>query len=1054
MTNSCFRFVKAKGVLSLTLAAILLSLPSAAAEFNGSSGSETPVSASAPTQPKNLLVKGKVLDSNGQPVAGVAVILSGTNRGTTTDANGYYVIEVPRIGSMLEFSSLGYKAQKVAVPKNLALDIYLQEDTLEMEAAVVVGMGHQRKASVIGAISAIAKDNLQIPQRNLTNALAGKVAGAVVVQRTGEPGMDNAEFWIRGISSLNSSAPLILVDGVERSMSDLSIEEIETISVLKDASATAVYGVRAANGVVLVTTRRGIAQKPVIDVKIESGISDLVHMPQLLDGANYMRLANEANGSPIYTDEQIRMTADGTDPYLYPNVNWFDELFTKYSTNSQVSVNVRGGGERARYYVTASYLRDNGNLYNNPATDYSTNIHITRYNFRSNIDMTLTKTTTLALEIGANMTDAHQPRTVTANNNYQSQATELFTLSYKQDPISTPVRVPIGYDEFGELQWEWGAPLSSGVGNPAERLFGSGYNKTYNTQIMSQISLKQDLKFITPGLNMTAAFSYDVYTTSIQARGKLSSLYAVNGINDETGLYNLVQIRQGDEYLNYSHINGGNRADEFKLQLNYDRVFNDKHRVGAMAMYYQRSYNNLEASSSIMALPYRWQGLAFRATYSFADKYFAEFNMGYNGSENFQKGNRFGLFPAGAIGYLISNEKFWKIDWINHLKLRASCGLVGSDALGANRLTAARFGYLSTWGTGLGGHRFGPSATYYNGIGEDQVGVSNLTWEKGLKTDVGVELKLFDSAISLDFDYFHENRWDILIQRNTVPGIAGLNNQPLANMGKMTNYGYEFSAEITHHIGPVNYKLYGNFSFARNKVTEKDEAPTDPWRMRTGHPLNQQFGLIAIGLFEDQDEIDLSPEQKFGTVRPGDVKYLDYNNDGVVDFHDEVAIGYSTIPEINYGFGLQMNWKGLDFGVFFRGQAHVSYALSGSFFPFNKGLSGNLFEKALDRWSVDNPDPNAFYPRLSATTSTNNQQASTRNIYDGSLLRLSDLELGYTFRGKRLKSWGCSAIRLYFVGSNLALFSPWKMWDPETGSNDGSKYPLLRKFNLGVRLTF
>ena len=983
----------------------------------------------------------------------MAVILSGTSRGATTDANGYYVIEVPKIGAILEFSSLGYKSQKVAVPKSLALDVFLQDDALEMEAAVVVGMGHQRKASVIGAISSVAKDNLQIPQRNLTNALAGKVAGAVVVQRTGEPGMDNADFWIRGISSLNSSAPLVLVDGVERSMSDLSIEEIENISILKDASATAVYGVRAANGVVLVTTRRGIAQKPAIDVKIESGISNLVNMPKLLDGANYMRLANEANGTELYTPEQIRMTASGADPYLYPNVNWFDELFTKYSSNSQVSVNVRGGGERARYYVTASYLRDNGNLYNNPDTDYSTNIHLTRYNFRSNIDMTLTKTTTLALEIGANMTDAHQPRTVTANNNYQSQATELFTMSYKQDPISTPVRVPLGYDEFGKMEWGWGAPLSTGVGNPAERLFGSGYNKTYRTQIMSQISLKQDLKFITPGLNFTASFSYDVNTTSIQARGKLSSLYAVNGINDDTGLYNLVQIRTGDEYLNYAHINGGDRADEIKAQLNYDRAF-DKHRVGAMAMYYQRSFNNLEAATSIKALPYRWQGLAFRATYSYADKYFVEFNMGYNGSENFKKGYRFGVFPAGAVGYLISNEKFWKIDWINHLKVRASFGLVGSDALGADRLSASRFGYLSTWGNGLGGHRFGPSATLYYGIGEDQLGVGDLTWEKGFKKDVGLEIKLFKSAISLDFDYFQEDRWDILIQRNTVSGIAGLNNQPLANMGKMSNHGFETTAEFSHHIVPVKYRVYGNFSFARNKITEKDEAPTDAWRMRTGHPVNQQFGLIALGLFEDQDEIDLSPEQKFGTVRPGDVKYLDYNKDGVVDYHDEVAIGYSSIPEINYGFGLQLNWKGLDFGVFFRGQAHVSYALGGSFFPFNTGLQGNLFEKALDRWTVDNPNPRAFYPRLSATKSTNNQYASTRNIYDGSLLRLSDLELGYTFRGKALKSWGCQGIRVYFVGSNLALFSPWKMWDPETGSSDGSRYPLSRKFNIGVRLTF
>lgn len=1048
MTNLCFRFLRGERRLFALLLAITLSVPSFA--FAADEASESNAYSAAPARAERLIAKGKVIDPNGQPVAGVAVIIDETKTGTVTDGNGYYVIDVPNVGVHLTFTCLGYKPQTAVVPKSLSLDIYMEEDTLEMDAAVVVGMGHQRKASVIGAISSVSRDALKIPQRNLTNALAGKIAGAVVVQRTGEPGLDNAEFWIRGISSLNSSAPLVLVDGVERSMSDLSIEEIETISVLKDASATAVYGVRAANGVVLVTTRKGIAQKATIDVKIESGISNLVNMPKLLDGANYMRLYNEAYGSEFYSPEQIRMTETHADPYLYPNVNWFDELFTKFSTNSQVSVNVRGGGERARYYVTASYLRDNGNLYNNPDTDYNTNINITRYNFRSNIDMSLTKTTTLSLEIGANMTDAHQPRPITSSNNFQSQASELFSACYQQDPITTPVRVPLGYNEFGEMQWGWGAPLSTSVGNPAERLFGSGYNKTYRTSVMSQIILKQNLDFLTKGLDFTASFSYDVNTVSIQSRGKYSSLYAVNGVDDETGLYSLVPKREGDEFLGYSYSNTGDRADEFKAQFNYERVFNERHRVGAMAMYYQRCFNNLAAGSSILALPYRKQGLAFRATYSYDDRYFIEYNMGYNGSENFKSGERFGVFPAGAIGYLISNEPFWKVKWINHLKIRGSIGLVGSDVL-----AAGRFAYLSTWESGLGGHYFGPNATWSAGIGEAQEGVLGLTWEKGLKKDLGLELKMFDSMVSIDLDYFHEKRWDILIQRSSVPGIAGLNQQPLANMGRMTNHGFEATAEFNHHIGKVNYRIYGNFSFARNKITEKDEAPTDPWRMRTGHPLNQQFGLIALGLFEDQDEIDLSPEQKFGTVRPGDVKYLDYNGDGVVDAHDEVAIGYSRVPEINYGFGLQINWKGLDFGAFFRGQAHVSYSLGGSFFPFANGVGkGNLFAKAMDRWSEENPNPNAFYPRLSASASANNQKASTRTIYDGSLLRLSDLEVGYTFRGKHLKSWGCQSLRVYFVGSNLLLFSPWDMWDPESGSTNGSNYPLARKFNLGVRISF
>lgn len=1007
-------------------------------------------------QSKDLVVKGKVIDSSGQPVPGVAVMIQGTKIGTQTDLDGYYVINVPSMDVKLEFSGLGYKTQVQAVPKSLALDIFMQDDTQELDQAVVVGMGHQRKASVIGAISSVVKDELEVPQRNLTNALAGKVAGAVVVQRTGEPGMDNAEFWIRGISSLNSSAPLILVDGVERDMSNLAIEEIESISVLKDASATAVYGVRAANGVVLVTTRKGTAQKPQIDVKIEGGVSELTNMPELLDGPNYMRLYNEAAGKEFFTQKQIDMTASGADPYMYPNVNWFDELFTRFSNNEQASISVRGGGERARYYVTAAYIRDNGNLYNNPDTDYSTNIHIKRYNFRSNIDINVTKTTILSLEIGANMTDSHQPRPITANNNYQSQASELFSLCYKQDPITTPVRVPIGRDEDGNIKWGWGASTGTSTGNPAERLFGSGYNKTYQTQIMSQIILKQDLGMITEGLNANFSFSYDYNATSIQGRGKYSSRYAINGIDDETGLYNITQTKVGDEYLGYGHSNGGTRADELKFQVNYDRVFGSKHRVGAMAMYYQRNYVNLSAGSSMASLPYRKQGLAFRSTYSFDDRYFVEFNAGYNGSENFAKGHRFGFFPAGAVGYLLSNEPFWKNvkPVINHLKLRASMGLVGSDVL-----ASGRFAYLSTWGGGLGGHRFGTTASYLNGIGEAQEGVENLTWEKGLKKDVGMEIKLFNSLLSFDFDYFHEHRWDILIQRSTVSGIAGLNQQPLANMGVLNNQGFEATGELNHHIGPVNYRIYGNFSFARNKILEKDEAPTDSWRMRTGRPLNQRFGLIALGYFEDQDDIDLSPEQMFGEVRPGDVKYLDYNGDGVVDQHDEVAIGYTNVPEINYGFGGQLSWKGIDVGVFFRGQAHVSYYLGGAFFPFRRGVGeGNLFKKALDRWTEEgaknNPFYEPFYPRLSSTTSTNNQKTSTKTIYDGSLIRLSDVEAGYTIKSDWMKKWGCQALRIYFVGSNLWMHSKWDMWDPETGSQDGSAYPLTRKYNFGIRLTF
>ena len=1000
-------------------------------------------------------VRGTIIDEKGVPLPGVSVAIKGTSTGVISDINGYYIINA-KAGDILVFSFVGFKSQEITVGKRPALDIVMKEDVHELEETVIVGMGKQRKASVIGSISSVSIKELEVPQRNLTNALSGRIAGAVVVQRSGEPGQDNADFWVRGISSFGANQkPLVLVDGVERDMSDLSIEEVESISILKDASATAVYGVRAANGVVLVTTRKGVAQKPVIEVKLETGFSDLPTMPKLLDGVNYALLANEALGTENYTPEYIDNLRSGTNPFLYPNVNWMDQLFRKYSTNTNAAINIRGGGERARYYISASFIEDNGNLKNNPEADYKSNISLRRYNFRSNTDLTLTKTTNLSLEIGANMTDMHQPGLGNeyVDNRWFSPVELLYYYSYLSNPLSAPVRVPIGKDAFGNTEWGWGAPSQVGEVNPAERLFGSGYNKSFRSQIMSQITLKQDLSFLLKGLDIQASFSFDANNQTIQNRRKNSSTYNITGVDDETGEFQVAEITKGNEFLGYNVTPSSNRAEELKVQLNYNQIFNETHRIGAMAMYYQRDYVDQTAGSSIKSLPYKKQGLALRTTYAFKDRYFAEFNMGYNGSENFPKGKRFGLFPAGALGYLISNESFWPFKAINVLKVRGSVGLVGSESLPDNM----RFGYLSYFGEGLGGYYFGMAPSFHEGIGEDQIGVADLTWEKGFKKDIGIELKMFDSMVSLDLDYFHEKRSDILIQRQSVPATMGVIKQPFANMGVMVNQGIDGTLEFNHSIGDFRYKLYGNFTYTHNEIKEMDEAQKKyAYRMQTGHRYGQHFGLIALGLFQDQKEINESPEQKFGDVRPGDVKYLDYNEDGVVDEDDKCPIGYSSVPEIVYGFGAQLFWKGFDFGIFFRGQAHVTYGLGGdTFIPFNKGVGkGNLFEKALDRWTEDNPNPNAFYPRLSNGASSNNWQSSTRTIYNGRLLRLADLELGYTFKKNWIAPIGMKSLRIYCLANNVALFAPWDMWDPETASFNGSKYPLPRKVNIGIRASF
>lgn len=1000
-------------------------------------------------------VRGTIIDEQGVPLPGVSVLIKGTSTGVVSDINGYYIINAKR-GDVLIFSFIGFKLQEITVGNKSAIDIVMKEDVHELEETVIVGMGKQRKASVIGSISSVSIHELEVPQRNLTNALSGRIAGAVVVQRSGEPGQDNADFWVRGISSFGANQkPLVLVDGVERDMSDLSIEEVESISILKDASATAVYGVRAANGVVLVTTRKGVAQKPTVEVKLETGFSDLPNMPELLDGVNYALLANEALGTENYNSEYIENLRSGINPFLYPNVNWMDQIFRKFSTNTNAAINIRGGGERARYYLSASFIEDNGNLKNNPEADYKSNVSLRRYNFRSNIDLTLTKTTNLSLEIGANMTDMHQPGIGNeyVDDRWFSPAELLYYYSYLSNPLSTPVRVPIGKDAFGNTEWGWGAPSAIGEVNPAERLFGSGYDKSFRSQIMSQITLKQDLDFLMKGLDLQVSFSFDANNQTIQNRRKNSSTYTITGVNDDTGEFQVAEINRGNEFLGYGVTPTNNRAQELKAQLNYNNIFKDIHRVGAMVMYYQRDFVDQTAGSAIRSLPFRKQGMALRTTYAFKDRYFAEFNMGYNGSENFKKGKRFGFFPAGALGYLISNEPFWHIDAINVLKIRGSVGLVGSESLPDNM----RFGYLSYFGSGLGNYVFGMSPNVHQGIGEDQIGVEDLTWEKGFKKDVGIELKMFDSMLSLDLDYFHEKRSDILIQRQSNPATMGMLKQPFANMGVMVNQGVDGTLEFNHSIGDFRYKLYGNFTYTHNEIKEMDEAPKKyKYRMQTGHRYGQHFGLIALGLFKDQREINESPSQFNAELRPGDVKYLDYNNDGVVNEDDACPIGYSSVPEITYGFGSQFFWKGFDFGIFFRGQAHVTYGLGGdTFIPFNKGVGkGNLFAKALDRWTEDNPNPNAFYPRITNGASSNNWQKSTRTVYNGNLLRLADLELGYSFKENWIAPIGMKSLRIYCLANNVALFAPWDMWDPETASFNGSKYPLPRKVNFGIRASF
>ena len=1004
----------------------------------------------AEDDPDPSQVKGKILNSQGQPLTAVTVTVEGSTTGTLSDSEGYYVINASP-GQVLVFRFLGFITQKLEVPKSLSLDVVLKEDVQEIEELVVVGMGQQARASVIGAVTTVNVNDLKVPSRSLTNALAGRMAGVVAVQRSGEPGYDNSSFWIRGLSTFGSNqSPLVLVDGVERDMANINPEEIESVSILKDASATAVYGVRAANGVVVITTRRGtVSKKPNIDLKMEYGISTLTRVPKLLGGVDYMRLYNEAAGSQVYSEEVIEATRLQTDPYLYPDVNWLDEIYKKTSSNHQITLNVTGGGEVARYFVSFGNMGELGNYHEDPQNEYSSNIKVQRYNFRTNVDVSITKSTRLDIELGGYVIDGHYPGVSNS---------DLYEKVYVANPVSLPVRYPMGVNKDGSTHYVWAGVRSGTVQNPAERLMGSGYTSEYKNQLLGQVRLTQDFgELFEPlkGLKANVAFSFDTYNETKINRTKMESYYLANGRNPETNELELVQTYIGNEYMGYGKSLYSDRAMEFKGQINYDRKFGDVHNVGLMAMYYQRDYRK-SADDAISSLPYRKQGLAFRATYNYDLRYFLEFNLGYNGSENFPKGERFGVFPAGAVGYLISEEDFWKQSRISNvismLKFKGSVGLVGSEALPNNQ----RYAYLTLVGAGLGGYSFGSDPVGYSGTGENREGVVGLTWEKGLKANAGFQAEFF-RKLTLEVDYFHERRTDILVQRTSLPDIVGINSQPFANIGEMSNWGIDGTMEFQHTFRDFSLRAYANATFARNRVVFQDEpAWKYSYQNRTGKKYNQPFGLIALGYFTSEEEIAASPTQTFGQVRPGDVKYLDVNGDGVIDSYDEVAIGYPTIPELTYGFGLQVGFKGIDIGVFFRGQALVSYMLGGEgFVPFQEGGDrGNLFVEALDRWTVDNPRQDAFYPRLSIGNTENNYRPSTKWQYDGSFLRLSDLEIGYNFPKKVLKALHMQGLRVYFHGSNLALFSKFKMWDPELGKGRGDAYPMQRKFNFGIKVNF
>jgi len=1006
-------------------------------------------------------VRGRVLDQSGKGIPGVTVRIKGETGGGTTNSNGDFSIAVTSENSILIFSYTGFVTQEVPVKGQSDLNITLLEAVDELSEVVVVGYGTQKKITVTGAISSVNMADMRTPVASLSNALAGKVAGIIAMQSSGEPGYDNSQFTIRGLGTFTgNTSPLIIVDGVQRddvksafggSFNNIDPEDIASISLLKDASSTAMYGAKGANGVLLITTKRGVAGKVKVGLKAETGTTGFTERPEMLNGVQYMELLNEARTNmgmlPGFSNELIQKTASGLDPYMYPSVNWIDEIYKKNSTVTNANLNINGGTERVRYYISSSFYNQTGPYKVEKLNGYDPNLNFKRYDFRSNIDVDVTSSTLLQLNIGAMLVNSRYPGI---------SAGGLWYLAYATTPVAFPTKYPDG---------RWAGPVSSGGANPLNSVQNNGYSDNFKPTVQSVFTINQKLDALTPGLSSYARFSFDSYGNFNNRRTGLNDNWQATG-RDANGELIFTQTRIGQQFLGYSQASDGERIMYLEGNLNYDRTFSN-HRVGAMFLYNMRNRLQSTAGNVINAIAFRNQSLAGRLTYGYKDKYLLEANGGYTGSENFEKGRKFGFFPSVSGGWVISNEQFFKplTNTFSLLKLRGSYGVVGNDNIGRDD----RFPYLTQIGPGLS-TGFGLNGTGYGGLTEQLIGVENLTWEKSYKGDIGLEIGLFNK-FNLIVDLFDERRKNILIMRESISSIVGLGLTPVyANLGEMSNRGLDASIEYNDKIGNVGVRIFGNVTHSKNKIVFADEPVRKyAYQSKTGFADGEFFGYIADGYYTDQADIDARPEQKFGVVRPGDIRYLDQNGDNVIDAYDARRLGKSPFPKWLYGAGFSLAYKKFDVSLFFQGVEDVGVMANGSLIrqtdfgtdgigvvPFS-GLGqyqNNTMAKALDRWTIDNPRQDAYYPRLSvASLSDNNYLNSTHWLKDGSYIRLKQASLGYTLSSDKLQKSGFPVLYFYTSGQNLLTFSKFKLWDPELGSN-GAKYPITRMMTFGVRAQF
>jgi len=981
-------------------------------------------------------IKGNVTDIDGNPLIGVTIKVKGNSAsGTVSDVDGNYTITVAEKKDVLVFSYIGFRTQEENIEDRKIVNVTLYENIDELDEVVVVGYGTQKKASVIGAISSLSPQNIKAPVAKISSQLAGQLAGVISVQRTGEAGASST-FWIRGMSTFNGeTSPLVLVDGVERDLDLVDPEDVKEFSILKDAAATAIYGVRGANGVMLVTTRSGEMGKPKITIKVDHGIVAPTRVPKMADAIQYAEMYNDAAGYAYYKPEVIDAYRTGSDPILYPNVDWVEELYKNSSSNTRISTNISGGSKNIRYYVSASYYNEGGLFINDNMKEYNTSLRYSQFRFRSNIDIDIAKHTTVNVNLATSFEKKNEPG---------SKGSDIWSYALQTAPNAFPMVFPDG---------RLPGPGDKQGYNPYALLTQTGYKERLWNNAQSLFGITQDFsEYITKGLKANIKVSFDALNYNSLNRTKTSEQWIVNRNAEGELVYN--QLVKGDEALSYGENNSGRRTLYIEGSISYARTF-DLHSVSALFLYQQSQKNNVGQKLSVDALPYRNQGIAGRLTYDYDQRYFIEGNFGYNGSENFSRGHRFGFFPSVAVGWMVSSEKFFKPleNAIDMLKFKTSYGLVGNDKIGANR----RFIYLPTIDTG-GKYAFGEGATEYSSIRVGDWANENVGWETVRKFDLGVDISLFNK-VKIQADYFRESRKGIFLERQAIPSYVGLTKQPWVNIGRMRNRGVDASLEYHQTVGNVNITARGNFTHARNVILDQDQPDWQYlYQNRTGQAKYQKFGYVAAGLFKDQQDVDSWADQSAvggSQAQPGDIKYLDLNGDGIIDNFDQKAIGYTDIPETVYGFGASFEWKNFDFSIFFQGNANVEFSMRSTmtqaFTAANMNQSNVFSDIYNNYWTPERP--NAKYPRLSTAPNSNNDAESTFWFVDGSYIRLKNIEFGYTLPRKITKKANINSLRLYFSGVNVATFSKFKLWDPDLQTG-ASSYPMNKVFSFGLALSF